>query len=137
MDRHLSGKKATIFNKNSNETPVVSTESGLIVKNSQQLYNIITLSSEMKKDEPETFFSDREKVIIKLICQERSSKQISVHLSINQRTIERVRMRILKKMKVKSAAGIVIYALRNGLLTFQELVNKAMTLLFFMSYLSE
>ena len=137
MDRHLSGKKATIFNKNSNETPVVSTESGLIVKNSQQLYNIITLSSEMKKDEPETFFSDREKAIIKLICQERSSKQISVHLSINQRTIERVRMRILKKMKVKSAAGIVIYALRNGLLTFQELVNKAMTLLFFMSYLSE
>jgi DNA-binding NarL/FixJ family response regulator len=137
MGEHSSEKKETTFYKTTNETDVVSTESGLLVKNSKQLYNIITLSTDLEKNEPAAFFSEREKAIIKLICQERSSKQISVLLSINQRTIERVRTRILKKMKVKSAAGIAIYALRNGLLTFQELINKAMTLLFFMSYLSE
>jgi DNA-binding NarL/FixJ family response regulator len=114
-----------------------SSEDAFAMMNSRQLHNIITLSTGMNQDVLPAFFSKREKSIIKLICQEKSSKQIAILLSINQRTIERVRMRILQKMKVKSAAGIAIYALRNGILTFQELVNKSITFLCFISYLSE
>ena len=60
-------------------------------------------------------FSDKEREIIKLICEEKTSKEIGEALYMSPRTVEGHRTRILEKMNVKTTAGIAIYALKNGL----------------------
>ncbi|NCT93028.1 MAG: response regulator transcription factor [Chitinophagaceae bacterium] len=60
-------------------------------------------------------FSEREKDIIKLICDGHTSKDIASILFISQRTVEGHRTRIMQKMRVKSTAGLVAYACEKGL----------------------
>ncbi len=60
-------------------------------------------------------FSDKDKEIIKLICEEKSNKEIGEVMFMSTRTIEGIRSRILEKMNVKTAAGIAIYAIKNAL----------------------
>lgn len=64
---------------------------------------------------PVPFFSEREKEIIKYICQEKTSEEIGKLLCIGIRTIESDRAKILDKMNVKTSAGVVIYAIKNFL----------------------
>jgi two-component system response regulator NreC len=59
-------------------------------------------------------FSDKEREIIKLICEEKTSKEIGELLFMSPRTVEGHRTKILEKMNVKTTAGIAIYALKNG-----------------------
>ncbi|CAN5416406.1 response regulator transcription factor [soil metagenome] len=61
------------------------------------------------------FFTEREKEIIRYICQEKTSEEISKLLCIGVRTIENDRTKILEKMNVKTSAGVVIYAIKNFL----------------------
>jgi two-component system, NarL family, response regulator NreC len=58
-------------------------------------------------------FSDRERDIIRLICEEKTTKEIADLLYMSSRTVEGYRIKILEKMQVKSVAGIVIYAIKN------------------------
>lgn len=60
-------------------------------------------------------FSSKEKEIITLICEEFTNKEIGTKLFLGTRTVEGYRMKIMDKMGVKSTAGIVIYAIKNGL----------------------
>ena len=62
-----------------------------------------------------TEFSDREKEIIALICQEFTNKEIGEKLFLSSRTVEGYRMKILEKMNVKNTVGIVVYAMKHGL----------------------
>ncbi len=63
----------------------------------------------------DVFFTDREKEIIHLICDEYTSKQIAHTLFLSKRTVEGHRTRIMCKMGVKSIAGMISYAYRRGL----------------------
>jgi DNA-binding NarL/FixJ family response regulator len=60
-------------------------------------------------------FSDREKEIIRLICEEKTTREIAERLFLGSRTIEGYRIRILEKMQVSGVAGIVIYAIKHQL----------------------
>ena len=60
-------------------------------------------------------FSDKEVEIIRLICKEYTNKEIGQQLFLSARTVEGYRVKILEKMQVKSTAGIVIYAIKNGM----------------------
>lgn len=60
-------------------------------------------------------FSDREKEIIRLICEEKTTKEIAETLFMGSRTVEGYRIKILEKMQVHSVAGIVIYAIKHQL----------------------
>jgi len=60
-------------------------------------------------------FSDKEVEIIRLICREYTNKEIGQQLFLSARTVEGYRVKILEKMQVKSTAGIVIYAIKNGM----------------------
>jgi len=60
-------------------------------------------------------FNDKETEIISLICGEFTNKEISDQLHLSVRTIEGYRERIQEKMKVKNAAGIAVYAIKNGI----------------------
>lgn len=66
-------------------------------------------------------FTDQEVKIIKLICKGRTSREIGAEIFLSPRTVEWHRMNILKKLNVDIPLGIVIYALRHGLITLEEL----------------
>lgn len=79
-----------------------------------QVSGIISRLMEGDKSQLVTF-SDREREIICLICEEYTSKEIARVLYLSKRTVEGHRTRIMYKMGVKSIAGIITYALDKGL----------------------
>jgi len=67
------------------------------------------------KDFPRPEFSDNEKEVVRMICEELSTKEIASKLNLSSRTIDGYRERILEKMNVKNSAGIAVYAIKHGL----------------------
>jgi len=67
------------------------------------------------KEHERPVFSEREKEIIACICEGLTNKEIASKIFLSVRTIEGLRMKILEKMNVKNAAGIIIYAIKNDL----------------------
>lgn len=65
-------------------------------------------------------FTEKELSIIKLICEEKSSKEIGEILFMSGRTVEGIRAKILEKMSVKTAAGVAIYAIKNNLFSIEK-----------------
>ena len=63
----------------------------------------------------------REMEVIRLACQELSSAEIAEKLFINVRTVETHRKRIMEKTESKNFIGVVLFALRHGLLLMEEL----------------
>lgn len=59
--------------------------------------------------------NDKEIQIIKLICEEKTNKEISEILNLSPRTIEGSRARIIQKINVKNTAGIVLYTIKNNI----------------------
>lgn len=59
-------------------------------------------------------FTPRELDILKLLCEEKTSKEIAETLFISHRTVEGHKLRIMEKTKATSTSGIIIFALRNG-----------------------
>lgn len=74
-----------------------------------------------RKTEPISF-NEREKEIIRMICQQCTTQEIGEKLFLSKRTVEGYRTKILEKMNVKNTAGVVIFALRHHLITEKELM---------------
>lgn len=84
----------------------------------QKLAQLIANSNYHPDRKPEKVtFTDRELDVINLICQQYVSKEIADKLGLSPRTVESHRVKIMEKMGVKNTAGIVIYAIRNGIYT--------------------
>jgi len=66
------------------------------------------------KNEGSPSFNDTEKEIIRLICRENTSKEISKQIHMSKRTVEGNRAKILEKAGVKTTIGLVIFAVKNG-----------------------
>lgn len=60
-------------------------------------------------------FSDKEIQIIRLICQEYSTKQIAGVLHLSDRTIDWHRENIMQKTGAKTLAGIIVYAITHNI----------------------
>ena len=60
--------------------------------------------------------SGREIEVLKLICEEYTNKEIADKLFISTRTVEGHRKSLLEKIECKNTAGLVIYAIENGLI---------------------
>jgi two-component system, NarL family, response regulator DegU len=60
--------------------------------------------------------SDRETLIVRLLCQELTNKEIGDRLGLSERTIENHRYRILEKLSLKSTIGLVRYAYEAGII---------------------
>ncbi|MDX2362285.1 MAG: response regulator transcription factor [Crocinitomicaceae bacterium] len=59
--------------------------------------------------------TSREVQIIQMMCEEKMNKEISELLCISTRTVEAHRKSIAEKTNSKNIAGVVIYAIKNGL----------------------
>lgn len=60
-------------------------------------------------------FTKQELQIIQLICQQFSSKEIAATLDMSKRQVDSLREKIQKKIGARNLAGIVMYAIRNGI----------------------
>ena len=67
-------------------------------------------------------FTDREKEIIRLICQQNTAQEIGEQLFLSKRTVEGYRTRILEKMEAKNTAGVVVFALKNNLIGEEDII---------------
>ncbi len=59
--------------------------------------------------------SEREKEVLKLICEGMSTAEISDQIFLSPRTVEGHRLRIMEKTGTKNTAGMVAYAFKNDL----------------------
>ena len=64
-------------------------------------------------------FDDKERQIIRLICEGKTSSEIGKTVFLSSRTIEGLRTKIMEKMQVKNSVGIAIYAIKNRLYVIQ------------------
>lgn len=90
---------------------------------SEQLSKLLrkNLKEKIKNKRP-TFrksenLTEREREILKLICQEKSTKEISQQLSISEGTINVHKHNLQSKLGVKSTIGLIRFAYESGLLT--------------------
>ena len=64
----------------------------------------------------EVKLSDKEKHILKLMCDEKSTKEIADMVDLSPRTVEAIRDKLKSITGVKSMAGLVIYAIKSGII---------------------
>lgn len=63
--------------------------------------------------------SEKEKSILQLICSEYTSKEIAEQLKMSLRTIETYRQSLQEKTGSKNSAGLILYAIRNGIVALK------------------
>jgi DNA-binding NarL/FixJ family response regulator len=61
-------------------------------------------------------FNEREIEVLKLVCQECSNQEIADKICLSVRTVEGYRARLFEKTKSKNLVGLVIFAIKTGLI---------------------
>lgn len=69
----------------------------------------------------EELLSERETEVLRLICQQKTAKEIGEILFITQRTAEGHKNNLFAKTGAKNIAGLVIYAIQNRVIKVDEL----------------
>jgi DNA-binding NarL/FixJ family response regulator len=64
-----------------------------------------------------TMLTPRQREILQLLAEGHSAKKIATVLNISSRTVEFHKYRIMKDLGIKSAAELVHYAVRHGIVT--------------------
>jgi DNA-binding NarL/FixJ family response regulator len=83
---------------------------------SAKLIGMLAKSNHNKpKKEVKIEFNNNEIEIIKMICREKSTKEIAQQLFLSARTVEKYRERIQEKIDAKNMVGVVLFAVRNGI----------------------
>lgn len=70
---------------------------------------------EMNASKSKVELTEREKEILQLIVQEKTTKEIAEQLCVSEKTVETHRAGIMQKLEVKNIAGIVKKAIMQGL----------------------
>lgn len=69
-----------------------------------------------KVAQAEANLNDKEVLILKLMCEERSTKEIAEVVELSPRTVEAIRDKLKVKTGAKSTAGLILYAVKNNIL---------------------
>ncbi len=64
----------------------------------------------------EANLNDKETLILKLMCEEKSTKEIADIVDLSPRTVEAIRDKLKVKTGAKSTAGLIMYAVKNHIL---------------------
>jgi DNA-binding NarL/FixJ family response regulator len=74
--------------------------------------NVISPFSTSSED---ATLSEKEITILKLMCEEKSTREIAEAVDLSPRTIEAIRDKLKVKTGTKSTAGLIMFAVRNNL----------------------
>ena len=64
----------------------------------------------------EADLSEKKMRVLKLMCEEKTTKEIADIVEISPRTVEAIRDKLKTKTGAKSMAGLVMYAVKNGII---------------------
>lgn len=59
--------------------------------------------------------SEREQEVLKMICEEKTTAEIGKETDLSLRSVEGVRTKLIEKVGVRNTAGLVMFAVKNGL----------------------
>lgn len=81
-----------------------------------------SLKTKLKSERPDFHaaqqaLSDRELEILRLICEEKSLREIALHLAVSEKTIQSHKLNIQTKLSVKSTVGLIKAAYDMGLIS--------------------
>ncbi len=65
--------------------------------------------------------TQREREVLQLICEQMTTSEIADKLFISPRTVDGHRNNLLSKLDCRNTAGLVVYALQNGLVEIKNL----------------
>jgi len=61
--------------------------------------------------------TERELEVLKLICQEKTAAEIGKEIFLSPRSVEGIRQRLIEKVGVRNTAGLVMFAIKNGIVS--------------------
>ena len=73
------------------------------------------LNKDIDKTEEVPVLTQRERDFLRHICSEITYKDIAAKMYVSPRTVDEYRNSLFEKLKLKSRVGLVMYAIRNGL----------------------
>ena len=79
------------------------------------LLNGLRMKKPAESVSPDVHLTDKEVTILKLMCEEKSTKEIADMVDLSPRTVEAIRDKLKTKTGVKSMAGLVMYAVKAGI----------------------
>jgi DNA-binding NarL/FixJ family response regulator len=65
----------------------------------------------------EVELNDKETDVLRLICEEHTNAEIAAKVFLSPRTIEGIRAGLLEKIGVRNTAGLVLYAVKHGIVS--------------------
>jgi DNA-binding NarL/FixJ family response regulator len=69
-----------------------------------------------KMMQQEAHLNEKEMMILKLMCEEKSTKEIADLVDLSPRTVEAIRDKLKVKTGAKSTAGLIMYAVKHNIL---------------------
>lgn len=60
--------------------------------------------------------TEREQDVLKLICAEKTAVEMGQQLFLSPRSVEGIRQRLIDKVGVRNTAGLVMFAVKNGII---------------------
>ena len=59
--------------------------------------------------------TEREQEVLKMICEEKTAAEIAKEIVLSPRSVEGIRQRLIEKIGVRNTAGLVMFAVKNGI----------------------
>jgi DNA-binding NarL/FixJ family response regulator len=59
--------------------------------------------------------TEREQEVLKMICNEKTAAEIAKEIFLSPRSVEGIRQRLIEKIGVRNTAGLVMFAVKNGI----------------------
>jgi DNA-binding NarL/FixJ family response regulator len=72
--------------------------------------------SPQKMMQQEAHLSEKEMLILRLMCEEKSTKEIADVVELSPRTVEAIRDKLKVKTGAKSTAGLIMYAVKHNII---------------------
>ena len=72
--------------------------------------------SSIKLHQEDATLSEKEITVLRLMCEEKSTREIAEAVDLSPRTIEAIRDKLKTKTGAKSTAGLIMFAVKNKLL---------------------
>lgn len=83
---------------------------------SEVMANLVIHLNKKKNDEVKNELTERESEILYHICKGLSNQEIADTLFLSKRTVDKHRENILSKTNAKNTAGLVIFAIKHGII---------------------
>jgi DNA-binding CsgD family transcriptional regulator len=79
------------------------------------IHAVNNLDEAKQKSKSMITFNEREIEFLKLVCTEKTYKEIADGMNLSPRTIDGYRDAMFEKLNAKTRVGLVMYAIRNGI----------------------